>query len=278
MMRIIGSTSCLTFCPMVCFVLKADEWSSTDTWDDWVVVQQANNWAVWCCQRGWGVSVWIRGMVEKCTFVWLSRMMYLSNKSASGGKGFMSTAVEISLYFATQWHKRWFKEAGMTNKVKPRMLKPSVPVPGPCWGMSWEATCRHKGSAVIIPLLFPLSLCSLAIRRPTPPRPNTGLLLLLSLLSQSPFTSSYPQSRSGWTLCGITGGPCRSSLGSVFVCGQLWIWRSEVNKFFWAGAQIKDWHSFTAPAPLCYKMSGSEAGGVCVVSNIYEGESSWDLL
>lgn len=37
-----------------------------------------------------------------------------------------------------------------------------------------------------------------------------------------------------------------------------------MNKFFWAHAQIKDWHSFTAPAPLCYKPSGSEAEGVCV--------------
>lgn len=37
-----------------------------------------------------------------------------------------------------------------------------------------------------------------------------------------------------------------------------------MNKFFGVGAQIKDWHSFTAPARLCYKLSGSEDEGVCL--------------
>lgn len=37
-----------------------------------------------------------------------------------------------------------------------------------------------------------------------------------------------------------------------------------MNKFFWAHAHITNWHSFTAPALLCYRLSGSEAEGECV--------------
>ena len=50
-----------------------------------------------------------------------------------------------------------------------------------------------------------------------------------------------------------------------------------MKKFFSAGAHVKDWHSFTASALLCYKLSCLEMEGVrvcvCVCFQIYMRES-----
>lgn len=61
-----------------------------------------------------------------------------------------------------------------------------------------ECFSRHKGRAVIVPPLVPLSLCSPAIGRPTPPQPNTEPVLpplfLLSPLSTPVHDPSNPLS------------------------------------------------------------------------------------
>lgn len=68
------------------------------------------------------VSVGEVCLYEECVWWWWwglfvspSRIIYLSNKSASEGNGFMTTSVEISLYYASQWHKTWFQQP-TTNK------------------------------------------------------------------------------------------------------------------------------------------------------------------
>lgn len=84
-------------------------------------------------------------------------------------------------------------------------------------------------------------------------------------LSQSPFTSSYPHLRSVWMLCEILIRNWWSIWGLalvLFMCVAA-KQREVRGEFFWAGAHITDWHSFTAPARLCYRLSGSKAGGVC---------------
>lgn len=68
-----------------------------------------------------------------------------------------------------------------------------------CWGRSVSVPspgeeCPHKGTAVVVPPLFPLSVCSPAMYCPTPPRPNTGSFCLLL---PGCLTSSYHWTGSG---------------------------------------------------------------------------------
>lgn len=108
--------------------------------------------------------------------------------------------------------------SSLDTEVQPRMLKPLVPLPGPCWGMSWEATCRHKGRAVIVPLFFPLSLSFCSSTSHGSLAKHRAPFLVVYLL-QSLFN---PQARSGLDSLSdffqsVTGGPFQSGSG-----GQEW--------------------------------------------------------
>lgn len=89
--------------------------------------------------------------------------------------------------------------------------------------MSWKATCRHKGRAVIIPL----PLCSPAIHWPTPPQPITGSLVLFSVLTFPPNPpptpgpgqvrcySSFFRLTDCWSFSEFEGQIWKSSFGPV---------------------------------------------------------------
>lgn len=277
-MRIIWRTSGLAFSPVVCYVVvrPVNGAPLTDTWDDWVLVQQANDWAVWCCQWGWGVSVWIWGMVEKCIFVWLSRTMYLSTKSAARGKGFMSTAVAISLSLLSGT-KDGFRKLGWPTKYSQGCLSrqsPSLGLIEECperpladtKEVLWSSHCSSHCLCVLLPFAVPR----------LPGQTQGSFSCYLSSLSPS---SPPPTLRPGQVGCfvafwSVTGGPCPSSLGSVFVCGGY-------------GSGGQRWTSSFGPMPrlktgipsqpllrfVTSRLVQKLKVCVCVVSNIYEGES-----
>lgn len=153
--------------------------------------------------------------------------------------------------------------SSLDTEVQPRMLKPSVPLPGPCWGMSWEATCRHKGRAVIVPLLFPLSLsfCS------SPSHASLAKHRAPSLVVYYPLQSLFnPQARSGLESLSdffesVTGGPFQSGSG-----GQKWkSYSVPLLKAF----------LLSLCSALLLSASEAEVGFMCVFSNIHDGEFPW---
>ena len=122
--------------------------------------------------------------------------------------------------------------------------------------------CPHKGTAVMVPLLFPL-LCSPASYHPTRPGPNT--CSFCRLLSGC-LTSSYRWARSGQGLCWLLLG----------LCGTLNFSQSGVKLSI---VQIRKAHFEDFFFQLCFTLSFTKlCVCLCVggLSNIHEEELLWD--